>query len=502
MKSEQTKKPLRRHVGIRWRLFVCLAAFMILFLLVIWVFQIRLLGYFYQREKFSDMEDIVADLSDYITTKDLAERVQSCAHENMLCIRVMRITGGVGTEIANADISAECVIHNLSEQRLNELYLKAKTNGGEYDHRMEFEPSYDHENDGFHVPGIRPTASVHAIHLQLLNEGDDEYVLLMDCELTPLGAVIRTLQVQFLWIAAALLITTLLFAYLLSLIITRPLANITEKARGLATGSYRADDSGKGYREVQELSEALNFAAREIEATDRLQKELIANISHDLRTPLTMIKGYSEMMRDIPGENSPENLQAIIDETTRLSELVRDLTDLSKLQSGAQKPTISVFDLTETVRDTMRRYDQLIKHEGYHIVFEGADEAYVAADRTMILQVIYNLINNAVNYTGESRRVVVREEIENGKVRLSVADDGEGIPPDRITEIWDRYYRVDKVHKRAVMGTGLGLSIVKGVLEAHQAVYGVDSALGVGSVFWFELPLAEKKDEESEETQR
>lgn len=494
MKSEQTNKPLRRHVGIRWRLFVCLAAFMVLSLLVIWVFQIRLLGYFYQREKFSDMEEIVSDLSDYVTTEGLAERVQNCAHEHTVCIRIVRITGGIGEEIANADISPECVIHTLSEQRLNELYLKAKENGGEYDQRMEFEPSLTEEEEGFRVPGIRPTASVHAIHLQLLYEDDAEYVLLTDCELTPLGAVIRTLQVQFLWIAAGILVITVLFAYLVSRIITRPLADITEKARGLASGNYQADYSGRGYREVQELSDALNYAAHEIEATDRLQKELIANISHDLRTPLTMIKGYSEMMRDIPGENTPENLQAVIDEATRLSELVRDLTDLSKLQSGTQKPTISVFDLTETVRDTMQRYDRLIQHEGYRIVFEGADEAYVAADRTMILQVIYNLINNAVNYTGDSRRVVVREEIANGKVRLSVADDGEGIPPDRITEIWDRYYRVDKVHKRAVMGTGLGLSIVKSVLEAHQAVYGVDSALGVGSVFWFELPLVEKKE--------
>jgi signal transduction histidine kinase len=193
-----------------------------------------------------------------------------------------------------------------------------------------------------------------------------------------------------------------------------------------------------------------------------------------------MIKGYGEMMRDIPGENSPENIQAVIDETTRLSELVNDLLDLSKLQAGTKKPEYSTFDLTELVRDTMRRYEALVRHDGYSILFEGAEEALVSADRTMLLQVIYNLINNAVNYTGDSLRVRVCVSVAGGAVRLSVQDEGEGIAPEQIGEIWNRYYRVDKVHKRAVMGTGLGLSIVKSVLDAHHAKYGVDSALGVG----------------------
>ena len=105
------------------------------------------------------------------------------------------------------------------------------------------------------------------------------------------------------------------------------------------------------------------------------------------------------------------------------------------------------------------------------------------------------MINNAVNYTGDSKRVTVTQTVQEGKVRLSIADDGEGIPPEKIPEIWDRYYRVDKVHNRSVIGTGLGLSIVKSILEEHGAVYGVESAVGVGSVFWFELPLWSDKKE-------
>ena len=287
-------------------------------------------------------------------------------------------------------------------------------------------------------------------------------------------------------------VSVLGIAFLLSLLLYRlvatPLISITKKAENLATGHYDVDFSLKGYREVEQLAQTLNYAAHEIGATDQLQKDLIANISHDLRTPLTMIKGYGELMRDIPGENSPENAQILIDETTRLSELVNDLLDLSKLQSGAKKPQLAVLDFTELLKDTLTRYEALIRSDGYHFEVETCEPVEVLADRTMILQVIYNLINNAVNYTGEDKRVRITEKRVGDRVRLEVADDGEGIPPDRIAQIWDRYYRVDKVHKRAVMGTGLGLSIVKSVLEAHQATYGVDSAVGVGSVFWFELP--------------
>jgi signal transduction histidine kinase len=198
-------------------------------------------------------------------------------------------------------------------------------------------------------------------------------------------------------------------------------------------------------------------------------------------------------MRDIPGENSPENIQAVIDETTRLSELVSDLLDLSKLQAGNLEPHEEVFDLTQTLRDALARYDTLIRHQGYRIdTVIDVGEVLVRADRTMILQVLYNLVGNAVNYTGAQKRVLVTETVNDGTVCISVADDGDGIPPEQIGEIWDRYYRVDREHRRAVMGTGLGLSIVKNVMEAHKAAYGVESSVGTGSVFWFKLPVAER----------
>jgi signal transduction histidine kinase len=265
-------------------------------------------------------------------------------------------------------------------------------------------------------------------------------------------------------------------------------------AKELARGNYDADFSGKGYREINELAITLNYASKELAKTDKLQRELISNISHDLRTPLTMIKGYSEVMRDIPDENTPENIQVIIDETTRLSELVNDMLDLSKIQSGARKPDFEEFSITDTVKDTLVRYEKLIKQGGYRIEFDADRDAIVVADRGMILQVVYNLINNAINYTGSDKYVMVTQTCTEAGVRISVTDTGEGISPEDIGQIWERYYRVDKVHKRETIGTGLGLSIVKGVLEIHNANFGVDSREGEGSTFWFELQLSNIPD--------
>ena len=491
---DKETKPARRRVGIRWRLMAFLAAFVLLLLLVIWVFQIRLLSYFYEREKFSEMKKAASRLAEYVTADDLAARAEDVAMQENLSVRVFLFTDESNArEIVSTGARPDGVLPRLSNEVLLDLYEKAVANGGAYDERMDigFEGGDPREGDDrFRLPGMGRGETVNVLYAQVIEQDGNRYFMLVESQMTPVNAIVNTLQTQFIWIALCVLFVTVLFAFLLSRMIATPLNRVTAQAGKLATGNYTDDFKGRGYREVEELADTLNFAAREIDASDRLKKELIANISHDLRTPLTMIKGYSEVMRDIPGENNAENAQVIIDETTRLSDLVNDLLDISKLQAGTKKPELVRLDLTALIRDTMHRYEALIAREGYHIECETAEEAPVMADRTMILQVLYNLINNAVNYTGEDRCVRVTETVANGVVRVSVADDGEGIPKDQIKQIWDRYYRVDTVHKRAVKGTGLGLSIVKSVLEAHGARYGVESALGVGSVFWFVLPIA------------
>lgn len=491
-KEEEGKKRL----GIRWHIFLSLALFTVLIVLVQWMFQIELLSNFYEKEKFEEMQVLADKLEHYLGNEELDAVAESIAKEHDACVRVFLVKEQTATLVADAEIALDCVIHHMTPETLTSLYDSALENGGVFDKRFEFRRG-DLEEKGGRPPFFRRGQySVNDIHVRVLDLESGRFLMLLDCELTPVSATVNTLRVLFSWIALILLGAALLLAFVLSHIVAKPLIAITQKATKLAAGDYTADFPSDGYREVQELADALNFSAKEIGATDRLQRELIANISHDLRTPLTMIRGYGEMMRDIPGENSPENIQAVIDETTRLSALVSDLLDLSRLQAGMQKPRLAVFDFTALLRDTAKRYEALIRKEGYRIEYSLDEGLFVRADRAMLLQVIYNLINNAVNYAGKGKYIRVSAKAADGVVRFSVADDGEGIPRDQLANIWERYYRVDREHKRAVMGTGLGLSIVKSVLVAHDARYGVESAEGVGSVFWFELPLVENGDED------
>ncbi len=506
MKKEIQEK--KSGIRVQWKLLAFLLAFAVFMLAVIWLFQIKMLGNFYRNAKIRELDTISKILETCLGTDALGEAVESCAKEYDTCIRIFKKTeGNVFVEAASADVASDCTIHHLNEEKLQYYYKQTLLGDGSYTENKEI----DYNIGNFWAEGETRLFEVFdrdekiygIVHNLFVTSSDGtQYMVMLNSVLTPVSATVKTLETQFVWICIVLLLGAFLLAFLLSRYISRPIADMNKAAKQLALGRYDADFRGYGYREIRELGDSLNYASSELSKVDSLRRELIANVSHDLRTPLTMIKGYSEMMRDIPDENTPENMQVIIDETTYLGDLVTDLLDLSKLRSGSRKPTYERFDLTETVKEIMSRYDRLIGTEGYEISFEYDENAMVYADRMMLLQVIYNLINNAVNYTGEDKKVRVVQTIKTGAVRISVIDNGEGIAPENISLIWDRYYRVDAVHRRTVVGSGLGLSIVKGILELHNAHYGVESAKGHGSTFWFEVKTddseerGEKTDEE------
>lgn len=501
MRSNISKKG--SGIRMQWKLFAFLLSFVFFMLAVIWLLQILMLDKFYKNTKYKELEGISDVIEACLDTDMLDEAVHSCAVDYTTCIRIFKRTGdNVFVEAASADIAPDCAIHHLTQDGLQGYYKKTKSNQGTYSEIQEIRDKIGTFWSLGDIPStklfelIRTNKKTYGIvynHL-VVSDTDTEYMVMLNAELTPVNATVSTLKTQFVWISITLVCAAFVLAYIMSRNISRPIADMNQAAKQLAFGRYDADFRGYGCRELCELGDSLNHASSELSKVDSLQQELIANVSHDLRTPLTMIRGYSEMMRDIPGENSPENMQVIIDETTHLSNLVTDLLDISKLRAGSRKPELSYFDLTQTVREVMNRYDQLIRVEGYQIIFQEEAAVTVYADRIMILQVVYNLINNAVNYAGEDKKVTVRQKVIDNIVRISISDNGKGIAPEDIALIWDRYYRVDTVHKRAVVGTGLGLSIVKGILELHRAHYGVESALGHGSTFWFELPI-EKQNE-------
>ena len=501
MKAIERKK--RNGVSIRWKLIVYFAIFVAIALLVMWVFQVYLLNNFYEVIKRREMARSAQTLALHVSQEDLGIHTYDQALDGVMGVAVYHIQGITVSQLSSVDATGQAG-ETLPTEQVFQFCKKAAENGGSFTGKFTFGglEVKDHKWLPFINKNGKTQSSVsnvRLLHLQLVQAGEGSaYLIVLNASLQPLSTTVQILQTQFLLISTILLICAGIMVFYLYRHISAPLVKMNESAKQLAYGKYDAEFSGEGYRETRELADTLNYASYELSRLDRLQKELIANISHDLRTPLTMIKGYSEVMRDIPGENTAENIQVVIDETTRLSELVNDLLDLSKIQSGSRKAMFEEFDLTAAVEEIMKRYDAFTAHQGYHITFASNERATVFADRGMILQVLYNLINNAVNYTGDDLSVTVKQEVHDDRVRISVTDTGQGIAEDEISQIWDRYYKVDKVHRRAMIGTGLGLSIVKEVLELHNAAYGVESKVGCGSTFWFELDILDSAQETRE----
>ena len=198
------------------------------------------------------------------------------------------------------------------------------------------------------------------------------------------------------------------------------------------------------------------------------------------------------MIQEISGDNPEKrakHTQVIIDESDRLTSLVNDILNLSKIRSGMDSLKLEMLNLSEFVHTVIERFDYLVEANDYTIERNIEDELYTEADVDKLEQVVYNLIGNAVNYTGEDKRITVSlKRIEGGSIRLSVTDTGKGIPPEEIKTIWDRYYRSSETHKRPIKGTGLGLSIVKTILEKHGFDFGAESEVGKGSTFYVIFP--------------
>lgn len=315
-------------------------------------------------------------------------------------------------------------------------------------------------------------------------------------DLVPLAS--QSLTVRMILVSVFILLLAFAVSSIVSAWISKPVIEMTAKASQLAHGNFDVDFYSTNYsKEMVELADALNFARDELSKTDRMQKELIANVSHDFKTPLTMIKAYASMIMEISGEipeKRNKHAQVIIDETDRLASLVTDVLDLSKLQSGIEHLRRNVFDMSSYTYEVLNRFAYLKDTQGYVFEVDVDEDLYTYADELKIGQVLYNLIGNAVNYTGEDKKVYVRLKKETEDTfRFSVTDTGAGIKPEELGEIWDRYYRSSEMHKRPVKGMGLGLSIVKTILTRHELYFGVDSEVGKGSTFYVLFPIAKEE---------
>lgn len=484
----------REKISIKWKVFLYFLGFTVLLLGILWLFQIVYLDVFYKNIKRRELENAMVSLIQAADMENLEEAAGTIEDRYDIDITIV---DGKKAVIYAADTIFTDHQGNLNDDLYYKWYKLAEENGGSY--RMDYQDKernlhmpmeFNREEFRNRMEMFPKHAEETVIWLKIMqNAQGEERVLILSAIITPVDATIHTLRVQLTYISAIMVLLSLAIAWILSRNISRSIIRVNHAAKELAKANYHVAFDARDYREIAELSSTLNYAAKELEKTEKFQHELLANVSHDLRTPLTMIIAYAEVMRDLPGENTPENVQVVIDESKRLTALVNDMLDVSKLQAGVLTLDKTEYDFTESIRTVLKRFSKLTEQDGYQISFEFSKHVLVEADEYKINQVVYNLINNAINYTGENQSVWVRQIQHGNIVRIEVIDTGSGMEQEELPYVWERYYKVDKTHRRAVMGTGLGLSIVKNILELHGANYGVNSEVGRGSVFWFELRI-------------
>ena len=326
---------------------------------------------------------------------------------------------------------------------------------------------------------------------------EDVAAMRLVTSLTLVGQQLKRTAVVALIMGTAVLAFTIMSGLYFVRSIVVPLGQVERTAASIARGELdvRLPVTGDERDEVDRLRGTINRMAEGLEETEKMKNEFISSVSHELRTPLTSIRGWVETLRtldDPSDENYRKGLEIINNETARLYNMVEELLDFSRLQTGALALNPAPYPFTASVQAITDRVSRMVQQNGYQVVFHPAAQVKAIADEQRIAQVVYNLVGNALTYTGEDKTVEIHQEVIGKMVRLTIHDSGKGIAPEELPLIWNRYYRTQETHKRAIIGSGLGLSIVRSILEKHNVPFGVDSKEGEGTSFWFELPLTEE----------
>lgn len=303
----------------------------------------------------------------------------------------------------------------------------------------------------------------------------------------------RSVMIPVYITLCVILALSLIFLLGVHFIVYRPIRLISEAAQQYALGNLEYEIPVTTHDEVGYLSASLNYMAAQLKDMDDYQKKIVANVSHDFRSPLTSIKGYVEAMADgtIPPELYGKYLGIILFETERLTDLTRDLLTLNEFDTKNLLLDKEEFDIQDVIKSTAESFEAVCtpKHISIELLLMPGD-ILVYADRRKIQQVLYNLIDNAIKFSENESSVTIEVTVKNDKTYISVKDHGMGIPRREQNKIWERFYKSDLSRGKDKKGTGLGLSIVREVIQAHDEHINVISTEGVGTEFIFSLSRA------------
>ena len=450
------------------KIFIYLAIFSLLILIFLFFFQVIFIDSFYEWTKTKTIKNLANNI--LITENDasLIDKLDRISYQENVCIEITNKNGYTLYKTYNNSC-------RLNIETIKNNFLNGNTNT----------KTYNLINTFTNEKSIMAATKL-----------NDNLYIFISTSLIPLNSTVSIIEQQLIIVSIVVLLLSIGVAYFISKRLSTPIIKISKAAKLIAKGKLKTTfETTSDIKELIDLTNALNEMKLELAKTEELQKDLLANVSHDLKTPLTMIKAYAELIIDIninDKEKSKENLKVIVEEVDRLTSLVNDILTLTKIENNLSILEPSIFDLISLIKKIIKHHEIYIIKDGYHITFKHKNikSLKIKADKKKIEQVIYNLINNALNYTGEDKTVVIELKSLNDIYRLSITNSGNLLSKEELDHVFDKYYRNNKNHKRKVYGTGLGLSIVKNILLLHNYNYGVTSSKGEGTVFYFDI----KKD--------
>ena len=457
-----------------WFYFLTLTGLMLLFM---WMLQITFIGPYYEKNRAETTQLKAQEIERLL----MVNNIEQVEFEFVKILSSENLCGGLFTEKAAPVIiseanSSNCQITNISNSAVAEYINRIQES-----HNKTFSLRFTSEvfEQGLYFYGKEVTFL------------DQEYYLFLNSPIELLHSTVFVLKRQFGLLVVSVLSVATFLAFLLSKKLSMPLSKMTRDAKRLAQGDYSVQFDSFEYTEVDTLSDTLNYATLEFKKTNDLRRDLVANVSHDIKTPLTMIKAYAEMIQDISGDNKEmreEHLGVILDEANHLERLVNDMLTLSKYESEVFVINETVFNLYDHIHSTVN----LFQFDDIEFIIEGDHNIDVKADEIKMGQVLYNFVNNATKFVGEDRKIIISiKKLGPKDVLVSVTDHGKGIPEAQLEFIWDRYYKIDKNFQRH-KGTGLGLSIVKAICEANDSQFGVESIQDEETTFFYTLKIHER----------
>lgn len=455
--------------SIRVKFWLYFSGMAVFILVLLWLLQIVLINSFYESMKIRDTEKVGRIVTAAFGKDNFEETLLKYSFEKNLSLQVYNEEGGLVFPLNPLDYIYQPMIS--SEDFFTYFMPLLRNNVSEKTYVKEYQ-------------GEESSSILYVSYLG--EEAGDKFFLAAATNVDPVESTVDILKNQLIIVSIISMIVAFGLSFYLSARLAKPLSDMAKTARALGQGNYDVKFRPQAYTEINDLANTLNYATGELTGALEMRKDLIANVSHDFKTPLTVIKSYGEMIRDISGDDKAlreKHIQTILEEADYLTDFVNDLLDLSRVESGLSELVIETLDLRNLTEEVLERFRHL-KDKGY--VFAVHGDATIEADRSKIRQVIYNFISNGINYSKDKKRIDIYIVDDGERVSYVVRDYGKGIAPEDIDAIWERYYRGRDHHERQVVGTGLGLSICKNILELHGFAYGVKSKLGEGSSFYFQ----------------